>query len=193
MCTKSGFISSPSNTLSVRWRYCIYCFSSLLPQDRCPALLLSPIHLVLFCFEVFWWSRVDDLLTIIHWNKFLDGPLMSLHSTYVKTLYIVKDVSDTWHPEHYYLGASCCSISIILHYWSKKTGEESNFNGCIEATSSTGHKNQLLINEALNSLLFIVYLEEYKHISVVLVPLNTQLCTYLRAAELFVCINDVKT
>lgn len=60
------------------------------------------------------------------------------------------------------------------------------------STFSTGDKNQLLINEALNSL-FIIYLEEHKHTPVVFVPLNTQLCIYFRrAAELFMGINDVK-
>lgn len=108
----------------------LYTFSSLFSQDLCPALLLSPIHLGLFCFEDFWWSRVDDLLTIINWNEFLDwifSPLMNLNSTYVKILYIVKDVSDTRYPENYYLGASYCFISIILNCWSKATGEEGYF------------------------------------------------------------------
>lgn len=126
-----------------------------------PCFVVQPYSFGFVCFEVFWWSRVDDLLTVIHWNKFLDRPLMSLNSIYVKTLYIVKDVSDTWYTENYCLGASCCSISIILYCWSKETGEESHFHECLEDTFSTGLKNHLLINEVLNSLIFIIYLEEY--------------------------------
>lgn len=111
-------------------------FSTLTVEnfDLCSALLLNPIHLGFFYFEMFWRSRVDDLLTIIHWNKFLDSLITSLNSTCVKTLHIVRDVPDTWYPENYYLGASCCFISIILYCWSKETGEESHFHGYIEAT-----------------------------------------------------------
>ena len=56
-----------------------------------------------------------------------------------------------------------------------------------EATFSTDHEKHLLIHEALNPLLSIIYSEEYKDTLVVLVQLSTQvqICIYVqRAAEL---------